>query len=69
MSKQKSTQHGVPMFWACNFHVLNYQFNEQSVVDAKIRASAKDLPVHNLYLSLSGMSTLSRLIVSQKCQN
>ena len=41
-----------PRYWAWNFHVLNLQFNEQSVVilwvtwcKNKSRASDKDLPV------------------------
>ena len=43
------TQHVLPRFELGIFHVLNLWFNEQSVVillvDAKIRASNKDLPV------------------------
>ena len=49
MSKQKNifcAQHVHNMFWACNFHVLNL-LSYCGLVDAKIRASDKDLPVLN----------------------
>ena len=39
----------VRMFWACNFHVLNFQqnlFSYCGLVDTRISASEKDLPVH-----------------------
>ena len=30
------TQHVLKIFWACNIHVLNLQFNEQSVVTLRV---------------------------------
>ena len=38
-TKQKNT------FWACSFHVLNYLLSYCGLVDPRIRASEKDLPV------------------------
>ena len=46
--KTTSAEHVLPMFCACNFHgnSMNNLLLYCGLIDAKIRASDKDLPVH-----------------------
>ena len=62
------------MFWAWNFHVLNWWFNEQSFVilwvswgkiQVRISASEKDLPVCNKLFILLNSQCRNETILSQ----
>ena len=50
--KTTSAEHVLPMFCACSFHgnSMNNLLSYCGLIDAKIRASDKDLPVFTIFL-------------------
>ena len=56
----------LPMFCACSFHgnSINNLLSYCGLIDAKIRASDKDLPVKNAFLTCSG-----RFLISSKLEH
>ena len=52
--KTRSAEHVLPMFRACSFHgnSMNNLLSYCELIDAKIRASDKDLPVHTYIMHI-----------------